>query len=104
MPLGGTIVIRTSAATYARAAGVELAVHDTGIGMDARTLERATDDFFTTKAAGSGFGLPFAKRVAEAHGGRLKIVSRAGEGTLVRMWIPVRDPRMPDEDPGAHGA
>jgi two-component system sensor histidine kinase HydH len=68
---------------------VELRVVDQGPGMDARTLERATEDFFTTKANGSGLGLAFARRVVEAHGGELSITSRRGKGTTVHLRFPV---------------
>lgn len=69
---------------------VELAVIDQGPGMDARVRERATEDFFTTKATGSGLGLAFARRVVEAHGGELSISSRRGEGTTVTFRFPVQ--------------
>jgi two-component system sensor histidine kinase HydH len=87
MPEGGTLTVATSTLATKRT-GIELSMQDTGAGMDARTREQATDDFFTTKAAGSGFGLAFTKRVAEAHGGRLTIASQIGQGTLVRLWLP----------------
>lgn len=67
---------------------LELAVVDDGRGMDARTRERALDDFFTTKATGSGLGLAFVSRVAEAHGGRVSIESSPGAGTTVRLYLP----------------
>lgn len=62
-----------------------LEVVDDGPGMDPRTLEQAEDAFFTTKAEGSGLGLAFARRVAEAHAGELTIESRFGRGTRVRL-------------------
>jgi nitrogen fixation/metabolism regulation signal transduction histidine kinase len=46
--------------------------------MDGRVLERAVEDFFTTKANGSGLGLAFVRRVLEAHGGALTLVIRPG--------------------------
>ena len=55
--------------------------------MDARTKERALDEFFTTKATGSGLGLAFVARVAEAHGGRVSIESASGDGTTVTMHL-----------------
>lgn len=64
-------------------------VVDQGRGMDARVLARATEDFFSTKANGSGLGLTFAKRVAEAHGGSLALKSRRGEGTIVTIALPL---------------
>ena len=66
---------------------LELAVRDHGAGMDARTKERALDEFFTTKATGSGLGLAFVARVAEAHGGRVSIESASGDGTTVTMHL-----------------
>jgi signal transduction histidine kinase len=88
MPQGGALTVRTRASSGAPPR-VELSLEDTGVGMDARTRERATDDFFTTKEAGTGFGLAFTKRVAQAHGGNLTIASKLGAGTQVRLWIPV---------------
>lgn len=67
---------------------LELAVRDHGAGMDARTKERALDEFFTTKATGSGLGLAFVSRVAEAHGGTVSIESTPGKGTTVTMHLP----------------
>lgn len=69
---------------------VEIRVIDQGPGMDARVLERATEDFFTTKANGSGLGLAFARRVVEAHDGELTIASRRDRGTTVTFRFPVQ--------------
>jgi two-component system, NtrC family, sensor histidine kinase HydH len=85
MPHGGEVTVSTR-----RGLGeVTVAVSDTGCGMDARTQERALKEFYTTKPAGSGLGLAFVRRVAEAHRGRLGIVSREAEGTTVRLSLPV---------------
>ena len=40
------------------------------------------------KSAGLGLGIPIARGIAEAHGGRLLIESRIGAGTTVTLWIP----------------
>jgi two-component system, NtrC family, sensor histidine kinase HydH len=65
-----------------------VSVEDTGEGMDARTRERAFDEFFTTKATGSGLGLAFVRRVVEAHGGEVSLTSREGRGTIVSLRLP----------------
>lgn len=64
-------------------------VVDTGTGMDARELERAFEDFFTTKETGSGLGLAFARRVMLAHGGDVALRSEMGRGTTVELWLPI---------------
>lgn len=90
MPSGGCITVETSLmAGSGDAPGVALSVRDEGTGMDARILARATDQFFTTKATGSGLGLNFVERVARAHQGRLELSSQVGRGTTVRLWMPL---------------
>jgi two-component system sensor histidine kinase HydH len=89
MPAGGELHVRTR--VDSPAAGqrtVVVRVEDTGEGMDARRAARAFDDFFTTKATGSGLGLAFVRRVALAHGGDVSLASRPGEGTAVELRLP----------------
>lgn len=62
-----------------------LAIADNGRGMDADTVRRVTDPFYTTrKTRRVGLGLPFLKMAAEMTGGRMEIHSVPGEGTLVK--------------------
>jgi signal transduction histidine kinase len=84
MPKGGTIVVRTE---RAKGGDVVISVEDSGEGMDARKAERALDDFFTTKPQGSGLGLAFVRRVAEAHRGEVTLTSEVGIGTVVRLRL-----------------
>ncbi|HXS05443.1 MAG TPA: PAS domain S-box protein [Rhizomicrobium sp.] len=67
-----------------------LSVIDHGEGMDAETLARATEPFFTTKGVGkgTGLGLPMVHGMAEQIGGRFILKSRKGEGTTAEMWLP----------------
>lgn len=67
-----------------------LSVRDTGLGMDAETLRRCLEPFFTTKPVGkgSGLGLSMAYGFIEQSGGRLLVRSRPGEGTEVALLFP----------------
>ena len=101
MPRGGSITIETANAhvdkgTAAEDGGMDpgdyivLAVTDTGTGMTPALLERVTEPFFTTKepGAGSGLGLSMIYGFARQSGGHLRIASRLGHGTTVRLYLP----------------
>jgi signal transduction histidine kinase len=90
MPEGGTLTVSTaSAGERAGRPGVQIAVKDTGLGMDVRTRERALGGLYTTKASGSGLGLTFVRRVVEAHQGALSVASEEGRGTTVTLELPI---------------
>jgi two-component system sensor histidine kinase HydH len=92
MPSGGSLRVRTARVSLDKnggSVGVAITVEDTGHGMDARTRDRALDDFFTTKAHGSGLGLAFVRRVADAHGGEVDLASTEGRGTVVTLRLPL---------------
>ena len=67
-----------------------VSVGDTGIGMDAATLARAVEPFFTTKPLGKGTGLGLAtvQTLAIQAQGALRLVSEVGRGTTVELWLP----------------
>jgi len=69
---------------------VLISVADTGTGMDAETLRRATEPFFTTKPAGKGTGLGLASAhgFAQQSDGALRLTSAPGEGTAVTLFLP----------------
>jgi signal transduction histidine kinase len=72
---------------------VAITVEDFGCGMSDEVLADATVLFTTSKLQGTGFGLPLAMKIIESeHGGRLKITSHKGHGTVVRMTVPTRRP------------
>jgi signal transduction histidine kinase len=57
--------------------------------MPADVQQEIFNPFFTTKAAGTGLGLPISLRIVEEHGGALEASSRLGEGTVFRVWLPL---------------
>ena len=84
MPNGGRIDVLVRAG----AGGVVLAVADTGVGMDQEALERAFEPYFSTKATGTGLGLPIARRNVELNGGKIAVASARGKGTTVTVTLP----------------
>ncbi len=89
-PDGGTVDVDIGCA------GTEatVTVRDTGSGISAEDLPRVFDRFYRVDKArsrsmgGTGLGLSIAKALVEAHGGRISIISREGEGTVASFVIP----------------
>ena len=69
--------------------GVEIAFRDTGKGIPDRDLGNVFKPGYTTKESGSGFGLSIVDRIIREHKGSVHISSREGEGTEVRIYLPV---------------
>lgn len=70
---------------------VKLTVEDNGFGMNAETLRRACEPFFTTRVGNHapGLGLTIAHSVTLLHGGQLEIQSAEDAGTTVAIWLPI---------------
>jgi signal transduction histidine kinase len=85
MPGSGALTVRASQNGRA----VRIRVSDTGVGMDAEALARAFEPYFSTKAAGTGLGLPIAKRNVELSGGTISMSSERDKGTTVEVTLPV---------------
>ena len=90
MPPGGTC--RITAQDSPDGDGVAIAILDDGAGMDEKTLRDVQKPFVTTKAKGTGLGLSLARRLTEAHGGKLSISSERGKGTRVDLHFSKRGP------------
>jgi CheY-like chemotaxis protein/two-component sensor histidine kinase len=105
MPDGGQIIISTREESISVKDGftlkpglyVCLAVSDNGVGMDAATLRRATEPFFTTKGVGkgTGLGLSMVHGLAEQLGGTFMLKSQPREGTTAELWLPAATPQLP---------
>jgi two-component system nitrogen regulation sensor histidine kinase GlnL len=91
-----TITTRMSLDHHLFAAGGEhtptllVEVGDTGAGIPPALLERLATPFFTTRPGGTGLGLAVSRHWVTRHGGTLRIESAAGEGTCVRVALPLR--------------
>jgi signal transduction histidine kinase len=86
MPRGGVLTLRSRQ----RDGEVLAEVSDTGVGIPEAIRERIFDPFFSTRAVGEGTGLGLAvsDSIAVAHGGRIDVESRPGEGSVFRVVLP----------------
>nr|WP_209987851.1 response regulator [Azospirillum picis] len=96
MPDGGTLTVSLDEAPAPAGSALPPGVHprirvrDTGTGMDALTLTRAIEPFFSTKGIGkgTGLGLSMVHGLAVQSGGAFRLSSVPGEGALVELWLP----------------
>jgi two-component system, NtrC family, nitrogen regulation sensor histidine kinase NtrY len=68
--------------------GTSIRVRDRGRGMNEETMRQALLPFYSTKPGGSGLGLALCNEIIEAHGGRMRLETNPGGGTVVTCWIP----------------
>jgi hypothetical protein len=104
----GRLTLRVRGETLAAQRGLAdgdyvcIAVIDTGVGMDAETVRRATEPFFTTKEVGrgTGLGLSAVQGLAEQSRGAFTLQSSLGRGTTATLWLPVAEQAaVPMEEP-----
>ncbi|MGB2613287.1 MAG: ATP-binding protein [Phycisphaerae bacterium] len=96
---GGTV--RLEAARGESDGDFILRVEDNGGGIEPEALEKIFDPFFSTKGGkGTGLGLPVTKKIVEEHGGRIRVNSTPGAGTVFTLLLPMG---TPDKKPNEHG-
>jgi signal transduction histidine kinase len=89
MPHGGKLAV---GAQRDGADHLTVTVADTGFGIEADSLAKIFQPFFTMKKRrGLGLGLPICDRIVKAHGGRIEVESQVGTGTIFRIHLPVKN-------------
>jgi signal transduction histidine kinase len=99
MPDGGSLTVSSAVGPKEVIVGVA----DTGAGIREENLALLFTPFFTTKSKGLGLGLAICKRLVEAHGGRIEVKSKVGEGTTISVALPLASAEggAADEDLGS---
>jgi C4-dicarboxylate-specific signal transduction histidine kinase len=74
-----------------------LEIKDNGGGIKSEHMSRLFDPFFTTKdvGEGTGLGLSISHHIISAHGGRIEVDPKSGEGTCFRVYFPLKNPPSP---------
>jgi signal transduction histidine kinase len=78
--------------TRRRGDRIAVTVRDRGNGISHEDMAHIFDPYFTTRRAGTGLGLPISKNIVEGLGGTIAVSSRRGEGTEIRIDLPLTAP------------
>jgi signal transduction histidine kinase len=88
MQEGGTLTVRSYAATRDDHQWVGIDIADTGPGIPSQILEKIFTPFFTTKAQGTGLGLAICHKLITQQGGVIRVSSEDGRGTVFTIELP----------------
>jgi signal transduction histidine kinase len=88
---GGTVHISAGTLPHDQEADVVIRIKDNGCGIATDALAHVFEPFFTRgKSHGTGLGLAICRNIIEAHGGDISLTSDVGKGTLVQIFLPLR--------------
>jgi signal transduction histidine kinase len=90
----GRIAVHVERATRPEQDAVVIRIADSGVGIDAARLAHIFDPYVTTKPGGTGLGLAIVHQTISAHGGTVHAESVLGQGTTIRLLVPVRAPAL----------
>ncbi|MFN7965070.1 MAG: ATP-binding protein [Acidobacteriota bacterium] len=88
MPDGGTLTVRTGAASGGES--IEIAIIDTGKGIDKHFAGKIFQPFFTTKRGGTGLGLAISRQLIEQNDGTLTVADNPTGGSIFTVRLPAR--------------
>ncbi|MBI1821169.1 MAG: PAS domain S-box protein [Nitrospirae bacterium] len=88
MPEGGVLSIKAGINPIEKNSMVLVQIKDTGTGISKDHLEKIFVPFFTQKAKGTGLGLAIVHKIILSHGGRIRVESEEGKGTLFKIYLP----------------
>jgi two-component system, NtrC family, sensor histidine kinase HydH len=84
-PAGETVTV----AAYRKGRSIIVDVSDKGEGIPNGKTDEIFSPFYTTKKEGTGLGLPIARKIVEAHDGRLELLQNSGRGLIFRVRLPI---------------
>jgi PAS domain S-box-containing protein len=88
---GGTVHISAGTLSHDQEADVVIRIRDNGCGIETDAIAHVFEPFFTRgKSRGTGLGLAICRNIIEAHGGDISLTSDVGKGTLVQIFLPLR--------------
>jgi two-component system NtrC family sensor kinase len=96
MPSGGVLGIKSSLRVRDNIEYVRVDISDTGSGIPPQVLEKIFTPFFTTKAQGTGLGLPICNKLVKLHKGDIRVTSDNNNGTVFTVELPACHPGSTD--------
>jgi signal transduction histidine kinase/PAS domain-containing protein len=85
----GTVGELTIGSQHGDSSQLLISVGDTGAGLQPQQVEQVFNAFYTTKAQGTGMGLPISRSIIESHGGRLWASPNSGRGATFQFTLPI---------------